>query len=117
MGSYLSSAQIQTMLDKATPGPWYVVWTDDEDHMNAVYVGTVNRGLAHDGDLGADGSRHGEIIAMTLLQEPRMVSHSSRKWHENARLIAVARDLACEVLELREEVARLRAATVDRGAP
>jgi len=49
---------------------------------------------------------HGEIVAATLVQQPRYVSLSDELWHENAEFIAHARD---DVPRLLDEIERLRA--------
>lgn len=86
-------AKVKTLTAGMTPGPWFVVWTDDTCSMNAVYVGTKDRGLDHDNQIGMDGSRFGEVVAITLLQEPRLACHDSESWDANAELIAAAPDL------------------------
>lgn len=83
--------RLQAICDAATEGPWYTVYTDDKDSMNAVYVGTVERKNEHDGEHGMDGSRCGEIVAATLIQQMPRVDHDTELWDENAEFIAESR--------------------------
>ena len=85
--------RIEKLADAATPEPWFSVCTDDQDFMNARYVGTVNRGGGHDGQQGliASGERVGEIVAITLAQAPELVSIADEKYDENMDFIADAR--------------------------
>ena len=87
---------------KATPTPWFVRHLDDSHAMNLVAVSTV-----------ADTGRNeiwpdfnaNEIVAATLMQEPRYVDVADGKWDENAEYIAAAANvlpyLIKELLELR----------------
>ena len=90
-------------LDRAaTPGPWHVRLLDDKHAMNLVAVSTVP-------DTGR-GERwpdfdHGEIIAATLVQQPRYVGVADELWDENAAFIAEARQA---VPRLIAEIRRLR---------
>ncbi|MEV5955886.1 hypothetical protein AB0M11_19295 [Streptomyces sp. NPDC051987] len=101
--------EIEAMCAVATPGPWFVRHLDDRHAMNLLAVSTV-------ADTGR-GERwprfdHGELIAATLVQEPRYVDCADERWDENAAFIAMARDA---VPRLVKEVRRLRqllAATV-----
>ncbi|MEU9276020.1 hypothetical protein AB0D87_31405 [Streptomyces sp. NPDC048342] len=95
-------AEIEAMCAVATPGPWFVRNLDDSHAMNLRAVSTV-------ADTGR-GERwpdfdHGELIAATLVQEPRYVDCADERWDENAAFIAMARDA---VPRLVEEVRRLR---------
>lgn len=100
---------IRARLAAATPGPWFVVTTDDDSHMCATYVGTVDRGEMHDMEQGATlrADRSGEVVAMILLQEPRLADHADGRWDENADLIANApTDIAALLADVAEWQAR-----------
>ncbi|MEW1774800.1 hypothetical protein [Streptomyces sp. NPDC086777] len=94
--------EIEDMCAMATPGPWFVRNLDDSHAMNLRAVSTV-------ADTGR-GERwpefdHRELIAATLVQEPRYVDCADERWDENAAFIAMARDA---VPRLVKEVRRLR---------
>lgn len=91
---------------RATPGPWFVRHLDDSHAMNLVAVSNV-------ADTGR-GERwpefnHAEMIAATLVQEPRYVDVGDSRWEENAAYIAAAANvlpsLVEELLELRRREA------------
>lgn len=95
-------AEIEELAEAATPGPWHVRDLDDEDAMSLVGISTVP-------DTGR-GERwpdfdHQEIVAATLVQQPRYVDVADGRWDENARFIASARD---NVPRLVAEIRRLR---------
>lgn len=95
-------AEIEEIVEAATPGPWYVRFLDDDHAMNLVAVSTVP-------DTGR-GKRwpdfdHHEVVAATLVQEPRYVDIGDERWDENAQFIATARR---EVPRLVAEIRRLR---------
>ncbi|TYC21377.1 hypothetical protein FXF52_26245 [Micromonospora sp. MP36] len=95
-------AQIEELAAAATPGPWHVRLLDDDDAMNLVAVSTV-------ADTGR-GERwpdfdHSEIVAATLVQQPRYVDVADERWDENALFIASARR---DVPRLIAEIRRLR---------
>ncbi|WP_406353426.1 hypothetical protein [Streptomyces sp. NBC_00658] len=100
---------IEELCTVATPGPWFVRSLDDEYAMSLVTVGTVE-------DTG-QGERwpdfdHGEMVAATLVQQPRYVDCADERWDENAAFIAMAREV---VPRLVAEVRRLRALLDDGG--
>ncbi|MBO1335994.1 hypothetical protein J3486_32710 [Streptomyces sp. VRA16 Mangrove soil] len=94
------------MCAAATPGPWFVRQLDDEWAMGLVAVSTVP-------DTGRGerwpGFDHGDLVAATLVQQPRYVDSADARWEENAAFIAMARDvvprLVGEVRRLRERLA------------
>lgn len=95
--------EIEQRAAAATPGPWFVRQLDDTDAMSLVAVGTTP-------DTG-EGERwpqfdHGEIVAATLVQQPRYVDVSDSRWDENASFIAHSRE---DVPRLLAEIRRLRA--------
>ena len=89
---------------EATARPWYVRRLDDDFAMNLVAISTSPDTEKHERWPDFDS---GEMIAATLVQEPRYVSAADGKWHENASYIVAAAnsllDLIEEVLELRRE--------------
>lgn len=95
--------EIEALCDAATPGPWYPRRLDDDHAMSLVAVSTVP-------DTGR-GERwpdfaESEIVAATLVQEPRYVDVADEKWDENAAFIAMAREAVPALLA---EVRRLTA--------
>ncbi|MFG2961233.1 hypothetical protein ACGF5O_46885 [Streptomyces sp. NPDC048291] len=94
--------EIEEMCAAATPGPWFVRDLDDSHAMNLRAVSTV-------ADTGRGerwpGFDHGEMVAATLVQEPRYVDCADSRWDENAAFIAMAREA---VPRLVREVRRLR---------
>lgn len=59
--SDINTTDARELFAKTTQGEYCVVFTDDDKSMNAVYVGTVNRGSSHDNQKGMDGRRGGEV--------------------------------------------------------
>ncbi|MFD5540392.1 hypothetical protein ACFWIJ_21880 [Streptomyces sp. NPDC127079] len=94
--------EIEAICAVATPGPWFVRQLDDGHAMNLLAVSTV-------ADTGRGerwpGFDHRELIAATLVQEPRYVDCGDARWDENAAFIAMAREA---VPRLVQEVRRLR---------
>jgi hypothetical protein len=94
--------EIEEVCSAATPGPWFVRNLDDDHAMNLVAVSTVE-------DTGRSerwpGFDQGELVAATLVQQPRYVDCADGRWDENAAFIAMAREA---VPQLVEEVRRLR---------
>lgn len=94
--------EIERRAAAATPGPWFVRQLDDDHAMSLVAVGTTP-------DTG-QGERWPEfdsrdIVAATLVQQPRYVEVADQLWDENAEFIAHARD---DVPRLLTEIRRLR---------
>ncbi|GIJ77038.1 hypothetical protein [Micromonospora phaseoli] len=103
-------AEIEELCVAATPGPWFVRLLDDDHAMSLVAVSVVP------GD--GRGARwpdfdHREIVAATLVQQPRYVDAGDERWDENAAFIAMARDA---VPRLVAEVRRLRAQLAGQDA-
>ncbi|MDN0193718.1 hypothetical protein [Streptomyces sp. S.PNR 29] len=99
---FLDLDGIEELCAAATPGPWFVRNLDDDHSMNLVAISTVE-------DTGRAERRpefdHGEIVAATLVQQPRYVDCADGRWDENAAFIAMAREA---VPRLVAEVRRLR---------
>ncbi|MGI5248937.1 hypothetical protein [Actinacidiphila glaucinigra] len=93
---------LDELAQAATAGPWFVRLLDDDHAMNLVAVSTVP-----DTGLGERWPRfdHHEIVAATLVQQPRYVDIADERWDENARFIATARE---SVPRLINEIRRLR---------
>lgn len=87
---------------EATPGPWYEQSGDDDWHMGSTYVGTAD-GL--DTSTMANGCEANDVVAITLLQHPRLANVRDGRWNENAALIAHYRTAAPA---LAREVRRLQ---------
>ncbi len=100
--------EIWELCAAATPGPWFVRMLDDDHAMNLVAVSVVE-----DDGRGArwPDFDHREIVAATLVQQPRYVDSGDERWDENVAFIATARDA---VPHLVAEVRRLRALLADR---
>jgi hypothetical protein len=101
-------AVIESRLEAATPGPWYEHNTDDGLCMNSFYVGTKEsiRPGRHDGLLGmdedGDDQHEGEVVAITLLQYPRLAEVEDQRFIANTALIAHApEDLAALIKAVR----------------
>jgi len=85
--------------DRATPGPWFVRHLDDVHCMSAVAISIAPDRSAD--EAFNDGSWIGEeMVAATLIQQPRYVSPADSLWDENAELIARSRNALPELLRL-----------------
>ncbi|MEU0968435.1 hypothetical protein ABZ357_24460 [Streptomyces sp. NPDC005917] len=105
---------IEELCSAATPGPWFVRNLDDGHAMSRVAVGTVE-------DIGR-GERwpnfdHGELVAATLVQEPRCVDCADERWDENAAFIAMAREAVPRLVEEVKRLRRLLAVSVSGLSP
>ncbi|MFF1917477.1 hypothetical protein ACFVYE_39230 [Streptomyces sp. NPDC058239] len=95
-------ADIEERTEATTPGPWHVRILDDDWAMNLVAVGTVpDTGR---GERWPDFDHH-QIVAATLVQQPRYVDVADGRWDENAQFIANARQ---DIPRLIAEIRRLR---------
>jgi hypothetical protein len=95
-------SEIEERAGAATPGPWHVRQLDDDFAMSLVAINTVP-------DTGT-GERwpdfdHRQIVAATLVQQPRYVDVADERWDENANFIANARQ---DIPRLIAEIRRLR---------
>ncbi|MET7716172.1 hypothetical protein [Streptomyces sp. NPDC005407] len=95
-------AEIAELADAATPGPWHVRQLDDEYAMGLVAISTVPDTEAGERWPAFD---HRQIVAATLVQQPRYVDVADARWDENARFIAQARQ---DIPRLVDEIHRLR---------
>lgn len=112
-GPELTDADLEaltTMTEAATPGPWYVRGLDDSHAMGLIAVSTVD----DDRHLRWPDFDHREIVAATLIQEPRYVDHASDRCDEDALFIATARMAMPRLLA---EVRSLRAKLANRAGP
>ena len=82
--------RLEELANAATPGPWYAHNPDDDYCMN-VFVVTTSKA---EPDVGVDERKndHGEVVALTLFQAPRVADHASMRWEADADFIAVARE-------------------------
>src|SRR6476619_382117 len=103
---------IESRCNAASPGPWYPRASDDGHSMTGFYVGLrpgpvhSSAELVHDNRHGLDINSHDfdpDIIAITLLQCPRMVDQEYED--HNTIFIAHARE---DVPRLINEVRRLQ---------
>jgi hypothetical protein len=81
-------AAIEELAEAATPGPWFVRDLDDTHAMSLVAISTAP-GTGR-GERWPDFD-HREIVAATLIQEPRYVDVADERWETNAQFIANAR--------------------------
>jgi len=79
---------LESLAERATPGPWFVRQLDDSNAMSFIAVGTTPPDDTRPRWPHFDGS---SLIAATLVQEPRYVDIADGRWEENARFIASVR--------------------------
>jgi|GEM_PF-1330345 len=101
--------EIEERVIKATPGPWYAHNLDDDMSMNVFLVATT----PEEPDPWWDGEEEAKkVVAITLLQSPRVADVADGRWEENAGFIAHAREdvpwLLSLIREREEENRRLR---------
>jgi hypothetical protein len=107
-------AEVLRLDEEATQGPWYPQATDDRLCMNASYVSTDPKSGLRDMDpqSAERDCRPGSVVAITLLQSPRLANVRDQRWDENTDLIAYYRTaapaLAREVKRLQAEVCEAR---------
>lgn len=89
--SAITLTELAELETKATPAPWYVGSFDDEHFMSAISIEAY---------LDPSASQGSEVIAATLIQQPRYVDPSDKRWTENAQLIAEMRNALPELLRL-----------------
>jgi len=94
--------QIELRYNAATPGPWFVRHLDDDYAMSLTAVST--RPDTGRGERWPDFDST-EIVAATLVQQPRYVDAADQRWDENALFIAYART---DIPSLVAEIKRLR---------
>ena len=103
-------AEVLRLDAQATQGPWYPQATDDRLCMNASYVSTDPKSGLRDMDpqSAERDCRPGSVVAITLLQSPRLANVRDQRWDGNTDLIAYYRTaapaLAREVQRLQAEV-------------
>lgn len=109
-------AEIEARANKATTGPWYDHNVDDDLCMNAWCVSTSPR----EPEMGVLSTQedYGAVVAITLLQAPRLACVADRKWDNNAEFIAHARTdiprLIAEVRDLRKQLDDLLESAMER---
>ncbi len=106
--SRIDESYLDELLDlatSATPRPWYVRRLDDDHASNLIAISTTKDTHKHERwpHFGA-----GEIVAATIVQNPRYVCIADEKWSENAEYIVAAATvlptLIQEVIRLRKQV-------------
>ena len=80
-------ADLEIKAKAATPGAWHIIESDDERFMSAVYVATTT-------PEATPGETPENVIAVTLLQSPRVACIADEKWDENAAFIVAANPAA-----------------------
>ena len=107
---------IKARCEAATPGPWFVVRGDDDHAMGAVGIATGER-VSDDFFEYGRCADHEKTVAVTLWQAPRIATHQSNRWHEDAAFIASARTdvpaLLAEVARLQDAIAAVKRAVVE----
>ncbi len=97
-------AEIETRAQAASPGPWFIRHLDDTHAMSLIAISTVDSVR----DERWPDFDHREIVAATLIQEPRYVDIADGRWDHNAHFIAAARTdiprLVAEIKRLRREL-------------
>lgn len=76
-------ADMEAKAKAATPGAWHIIEADDERFMSAVYVATTPEDAT-------PGETPENVIAVTLLQSPRVACIADEKWDENTAFITAA---------------------------
>lgn len=79
------------MAEASSARPWHFRHLDDSHAMSMLAVSTVPDSGRGEGWPKFDS---GEIVAATLVQEPRYVSIADGKWRENATCIVAAANLS-----------------------
>lgn len=80
--------EIETRARLATPGPWFVRYLDDRSSMALIAISSVPHSSANCRWPQFEPS---EMIAATLVQDPRYVSSFDGRSEQNANFIASAR--------------------------
>jgi len=92
-------AAVEHRVRVASPGPWHVRHLDDDHAMSFTAVST--RPDTGKGERWPE-FEHGEIVAATLVQQPRYVDLDDERGDENADFIAQDReDIPCLIAEIR----------------
>jgi hypothetical protein len=94
--------ELLALAKSATPRPWFVRDVDDTHASSLVAISTKEGTCNNEHWPNFDPS---EIVAATLVQNPRYVSIADEKWDENARYIVAAVTVLPFLIE---EVIRLR---------
>ena len=107
-------AALRALREKATPGPWMFWHGDDSSCMNCY---GVTAGPC-DHEYVDEGGHAGHVIALTLLQEPRLASMTSDggRWQENTQLIVAAVNALPGLLDALDAAERREREAFRRGA-
>lgn len=85
--------ELKRRAEAATPGPWYAHNIDDDLFMNLYAVTTSEAEPEYEDIVIQCGDRDradGHVVAVTLLQSPRLGNVQDMRFEENTRYIAAA---------------------------
>lgn len=91
---------LERLLSRATDGPWFTRSLDDTAYMSAFTISTVSSKDDDYEQYAGGGWPAHELVAATLIQEPRLVGHQQARWEEDAELIVKLRNMAPQLIEL-----------------
>lgn len=91
--------ELEQLLSRATDGPWHLRELDDKAFMSAVTISTVSSKDDDYEQYAGGGWPAHELVAATLIQEPRLVGHQQARWEEDAELIIKLRNMAPQLIE------------------
>lgn len=101
--------ELQRLHEAATGGPWFAHNTEDSLFMNAYAVTTSESEPNLDGCTDFHKEAHDKsVVALTLLQQPRVVGHESNRWAEDADLIAAMRNALPALLRVARAAKAIR---------
>lgn len=107
--------ELEELAEKATPRPWYVRRLDDKSAMTLIGISTEKEsGLCERFDVMFDGK---ELLAATLIQDPRYVDNADKKWQENADYIVAAANALPSLIEEIRELRKQLNETIRRKTP
>lgn len=91
---------LERLLSLATGGPWFTRALDDSAYMSAFTISTVpSKDNDYEQYAGGGWPAH-ELVAATLIQEPRLVDHQQARWDQDAELIVKLRNMAPQLIAL-----------------
>ena len=81
-------SHMRALAEAATPGPWYVQYGDDDNHMCMTAIGTENKRARNDGQFSQEEAD--KFVAITLHQLYPWVSPDCTNDDANSAYIAAA---------------------------
>jgi len=110
---------LKRLCNDATPGPWHCFNVDDDSSMNVlgVMTGTAEPNFETGEAIRGGDNGHENIIALMLLQSPRLVDHESGRWRANADFIAAARNsmpVLLDHIELQDKLLAVADSTIQQ---